>query len=71
MRLMQDTIDEEVDKRVSAKIEEHVAKERDKQIEFAVSLVRDGILSAAEAAKRLFMSEEEFVQKMNACSRTV
>lgn len=71
MRLMQDTIDEEVDKRVTAEIEEHVAKERDKQIEFAVSLVRDGILSAAEAAKRLFMSEEEFVQKMNACSRTV
>jgi len=30
-----------------------------------MSLVRDGLLSVTEAAKRLSMSEEDFMEKMN------
>lgn len=61
---------EQVEKQVAEQVEKQVAEQVEKQVaeqvvESMVSLVKDGLLSAAEAAKRLSLSEEEILKKLN------
>lgn len=51
LRIMQDTIDKQVKEQVA---------------ESLLALVKDGLLSVAEAAKRLSLTEEEVLEKLNA-----
>lgn len=55
--LMKDQIEEQVEERVKQQVGEEVKKT-------IISLVKDGLLSIADAAKRLSISEEECVRAM-------
>ena len=44
--------------------DEFLAREMKGKEETLISLVKDGLLSAVEAAKRLSITEEELLQKM-------
>lgn len=63
MRIIKDTVDQQVEERLA--VYEENAKTLAKTETF-LSLVQDGLLSASEAAKRLSITEEEFLAKMNA-----
>lgn len=79
MRIIKDTVDQQVEERLAECMEERLAEcveerlaerlaaeEEKTKREMLSSLVKDGLLSAAEAAKRLSITEEEFLIKMNA-----
>lgn len=67
---VEEQVKQQVEEQVKQQVEEKLVEieERAKAIEKEQtlrSLVKDGLLSVAEAAKRLSMSEEEFMKKMN------
>lgn len=53
---------ERAEKLVQAQLQEQLQKNKERTL---MSLVRDGLLSITEAAKRLSMSDDEIIQKLN------